>query len=116
MGVKSEIKVHGGDVGVHPAGTTDAELLKRKKVESLLPLPDHKKQKDEWAARMRQIFSPPRMLNDDGTVKQDFFKPKKVIIQVERRWGDADREKLLEVNTNTTPDRREREPFTLLLQ
>jgi len=72
-------------------------LEKRKDVAAhFLPLPDHKKQKTEWAARLRQILSPPDMLNEDGTIKQDYFKPKKVVIQTDRRWGDAEKEKLLE--------------------
>ena len=75
---------------------------------------------------MRQILSPPGMLNEDGTIKQvrararwreaalvrarrltpllqivvsqDFFKPKKVVIHVSRKWGDVEKEKLLEVS------------------
>lgn len=63
---------------------------------AVAPLPDHKKQRKEWAARMRQILSPPGMLNEEGTIKQDFFKPKKVVIHVSRKWGDVEKEKLLE--------------------
>ena len=39
-------------------------------VPELLPLPDHKKQRKEWAKRLRQILSPPGMLNEDGSIRQ----------------------------------------------
>lgn len=98
---------------------------------AVAPLPDHKKQRKEWAARMRQILSPPGMLNEEGTIKQvrsrarlareaalvrarrltpplvvvsqDFFKPKKVVIHVSRKWGDVEKEKLLEVSERKNP-------------
>ena len=33
-----------------------------------------------WATEMRQKFSPPEMLNEDGSINQDFFKPTQVRI------------------------------------
>ena len=89
MGVRS-IEV----AGVAPKEESKAE---EKNTAALsLPLPCHKTQRKEWAARLRKILSPPGMLNEDCTIKQDFFKPKKVVIQQDRRWGDAEKEKLLE--------------------
>jgi hypothetical protein len=35
-------------------------------------------ERDEWANKIRKIVSPPDMLNEDGTINQAFFKPKKV--------------------------------------
>ncbi len=107
-----EIKLDAAPKAVEVAAAAEGEaaakgpltlLEKRKDVAAhFLPLPDHKKQKTEWAARLRQVLSPPDMLNDDGTIKQDYFKPRKVVIQQDRRWGDAEKEKLLEVTTRPT--------------
>ena len=32
----------------------------------------------QWVHDMRSAFSPPAMLTDDGDIRQEFFKPKKV--------------------------------------
>jgi hypothetical protein len=45
----------------------------------------------QYAVDMRQLFSPPGMILPDGSINQEFFKPKKVITVNERRWGDAER-------------------------
>lgn len=34
----------------------------------------------QWVRDTRKVLSPPEMINPDGSVYQDFFKPKKVII------------------------------------
>ena len=49
-----------------------------------------------WSNEMRLQFSPPEMCHEDGSINQDFFKPKKIIIQLteERRWGDVEKEAL----------------------
>ncbi|KAI7846094.1 hypothetical protein COHA_000355 [Chlorella ohadii] len=49
-----------------------------------------------WAARMRQQFSPEGMCRPDGSIDQDFFKPKHIIIRLrdEEKWGPAQREAL----------------------
>eukprot|EP00879_Flechtneria_rotunda_P007372 GHRR01007733.1.p1 GENE.GHRR01007733.1~~GHRR01007733.1.p1 ORF type:complete len:199 (+),score=46.31 GHRR01007733.1:559-1155(+) len=47
-----------------------------------------------YATHMRKLFSPPGMLNSDGSINQDFFKPKKVVTVTERRWGEYERQKL----------------------
>ena len=36
---------------------------------------------EQWAREMRLNFSPPAMLNEDGAIKQDFFKPAQVLTQ-----------------------------------
>lgn len=51
-------------------------------------------QRIQWAISMRQKFSPSGMMNEDGSVNQDFFKPKRVVIVNERRWGEAEKEAL----------------------
>ena len=47
-----------------------------------------------WMLEMRRTFSPPGMLNEDGSINQEFFKPKRVIVVQDRKWGDAERELL----------------------
>lgn len=49
-----------------------------------------------WSNEMRRLFSPPGMCNPDGSINQDFFKPKKIIIQLteERKWGQTERDAL----------------------
>jgi len=87
------------EVARKPVGEGGTEKRKAEVDEdgaAVLPLPDHKKQRKEWAARLRQLLSPPGMLNEDGTIDQSFFKPKKVVIHVDRRWGDAEKDKLVE--------------------
>jgi hypothetical protein len=60
-------------------------------------------EKAAWAAKMRQQFSPEGMCNDDGTINQDFFKPKKIIIQLteDKKWGQAEKEALYKVSSIT---------------
>lgn len=45
---------------------------------------------------MRKQFSPEGMCNEDGSINQDFFKPKKIIIQLteDKKWGPAERDAL----------------------
>lgn len=33
----------------------------------------------QWAKDMRKLLSPPNMILEDGSVNQEFFKPKKVL-------------------------------------
>lgn len=53
--------------------------------------------KINWANEMRLQFSPKGMCRDDGGINQDFFKPKRIIIQLTeaRRWGEAEKIALL---------------------
>ena len=47
---------------------------------------------------MRRKFSPEGMLHEDGSINQDFFKPKRVvIIDDKKKWGNAERDLLLKV-------------------
>lgn len=48
----------------------------------------------EYATQMRQLFSPPGMLHQDGSIIQEFFRPKKVVTLADKKWGDAEREQL----------------------
>jgi hypothetical protein len=82
--------------GVSPKEEKNSSSKEQRNIALDLPLPCHKRQRKEWAARLRKILSPPGMLNEDCTIKQDFFKPKKVVIQQDRRWGVAEKAKLLE--------------------
>ena len=45
---------------------------------------------------MRRKFSPEGMVLQDGSIDQDFFKPKKVIIQLteDKKWGAAEKDAL----------------------
>lgn len=56
-------------------------------------------EKVSWANEMRLQFSPKGMCRDDGTINQDFFKPKRIIIQLTeaRKWGEAEKIALLKV-------------------
>jgi hypothetical protein len=56
-------------------------------------------EKVAWAAKMRQQFSPEGMCNEDGSINQDFFKPKKIIIQLteDKKWGQPEKEALYKV-------------------
>ena len=69
-----------------------------------------------WANRMRLLMSPKGAVNADGSIKQaraaaarvgaaqltpttclqEFFKPKQVVYVAEKKWGDAERDKLYE--------------------
>jgi hypothetical protein len=44
---------------------------------------------------MRQLFSPPGMIAKDGSIDQEFFRPRAVLTLHERRWGEAERVALL---------------------
>lgn len=48
----------------------------------------------DYAVHMRRLFSPPGMLNSDGSIHQEFFLPKKVLTLTDRKWGEQEREQL----------------------
>lgn len=49
----------------------------------------------EWAKQMRLKFGPSGMLEADGTINQQFFRPKQVVIMNDaKKWGDAERDML----------------------
>ena len=56
-------------------------------------------EKIAWAAKMRQLLSPEGMCHEDGSINQDFFKPKKIIIQLteDKKWGQPEKEALYKV-------------------
>lgn len=47
-----------------------------------------------YVMEMRRIFSPAGMLHADGSIDQGFFKPKRVVLINDRKWGDAERDAL----------------------
>lgn len=53
-------------------------------------------EKIDWVIEMRRKFSPEGMLNEDGTINQDFFKPKRVVIIDDKgkKWGAEERDNL----------------------
>ncbi|KAJ2664060.1 hypothetical protein IWW48_001072 [Coemansia sp. RSA 1200] len=61
-------------------------------------------EKQEWVKRMRLDFSrrpefpeTEHMINDEGMLNQQYFEPPKdAISQPERKWGDEEKQKLLE--------------------
>ncbi|WIA18127.1 hypothetical protein OEZ85_009605 [Tetradesmus obliquus] len=55
---------------------------------------DPQQQRRDYAMHMRRLFSPPGMLHPDGSINQEFFRPKKVVTLTDKRWGDAEREAL----------------------
>ncbi len=48
-----------------------------------------------WVVRMRRAFSPPAMLQSDGSIDQNFFRPKQVVVVHDKRWGDTERDLLI---------------------
>lgn len=48
----------------------------------------------DYAIHMRKLFSPPGMLNADGSINQEFFRPRKVLTLTDRKWGEQEREQL----------------------
>lgn len=48
-----------------------------------------------WANEMRKVVTRPDALNDDGSLNQQFFKPKKVVYAAEKaKWNESDWENL----------------------
>jgi len=68
-------------------------------VDSASELEQIRLEKIEWSKMMRQQFSPEGMCNEDGSINQNFFKPKKIIIQLteDKKWGEPEKEALLKV-------------------
>lgn len=58
--------------------------------------------KVSWTKEMRKRYSPDGVCTADGSINQDFFKPKRIIIQLseDKRWGPAEKEALYKVGTN----------------
>lgn len=52
-----------------------------------------------WGNDMRRQFSPAGVCLEDGSINQDYFKPKKIIIQLNeaKRWGEPEKAALLKV-------------------
>jgi len=50
--------------------------------------------RQQWASRLRQKFTPKEMLKEDGTINHDWFKPKATRIKV-RKWSGRERELLI---------------------
>lgn len=52
-----------------------------------------------WGNDMRRRFSPSGVCNEDGSLRQEFFKPKRIIIQLndpqKKKWGEEERDALL---------------------
>lgn len=51
-----------------------------------------------WGNSMRRQFSPPGVSLEDGSINQEFFKPKRIIIQLTeaKRWGESEKLALLQ--------------------
>ena len=48
-----------------------------------------------WANRMRLAVTRPDALNEDGSIDQSFFKPKRVVFEgAAKKWGAAEKDKL----------------------
>ena len=52
-----------------------------------------------WGNEMRRRFSPPGVSLEDGSINQDYFKPKRIIIQLTeaKKWGESEKIALLKV-------------------
>lgn len=67
---------------------------------------------------MRLQLSPEGMCNDDGSINQSFFKPKKIIIQLteDKKWGATERDALYKVRPTTSVHLlRSRNPIRTIL-
>jgi len=55
-------------------------------------------EKVAWGNSMRRQFSPQGVSLEDGSINQDFFKPKRIIIQLTeaKRWGESEKLALLQ--------------------
>lgn len=69
-----------------PAAAAEAAATKHHKEEALVDqqqqprhTEDRQQQHIEYAMHMRRLFSPPSMLHPDGSINQEFFRPKKVV-------------------------------------
>ena len=48
-----------------------------------------------WANSIRKIVTRPDAINEDGSLNQQFFKPKKVVYAAEKaKWNDDDKENI----------------------
>jgi len=50
--------------------------------------------KIEWAVHMRRKFTPSEMLNEDGSLNHEYFKPKQNFVKL-RKWTDRERKLLM---------------------
>jgi hypothetical protein len=57
--------------------------------------------REQWANRLRLLLSPKDSINADGSVKQEFYKPKKIVFVVDKKWGEAEKLKLYEASPPT---------------
>eukprot|EP00775_Hariotina_reticulata_P005357 gene5357-5593_t len=48
----------------------------------------------EHVLQMRRLFSPPGSVNADGSINQEFFRPKKVLTLMDRKWSEAEQRQL----------------------
>ncbi|DBB09808.1 hypothetical protein WJX82_006732 [Trebouxia sp. C0006] len=48
----------------------------------------------QWVHDMRAAFSPAAMLTEEGSINQEFFKPTKVVMVDDKKWGDNERDLL----------------------
>ena len=90
------VVVHGG--GAQTENDGDAVGV----VVPVEDMTDAVREKIVWGNEMRKKFSPKGMCEEDGSVRQDFFKPKRIIIQLTegKRWGEAEKVALLKVRAN----------------
>jgi len=56
---------------------------------------EEEKKKQEWARQMRVKFSPPEMLNPDGSLNHEYFKPSKHMRIKVKKWGDKEKKLLI---------------------
>ncbi|EFJ46448.1 hypothetical protein VOLCADRAFT_105588 [Volvox carteri f. nagariensis] len=49
----------------------------------------------QYVIEMRRRYSPPGMVNSDGSINQEFFKPKRIVVLQPRcKWGKPQRDAL----------------------
>jgi len=62
-----------------------------------MDIEQHEKEKQEWSRKMRLMFSPKDMISEDGSLNQEYFKPKQEILGLKiKKWKDEERKLLIQ--------------------
>jgi hypothetical protein len=74
--------------------TSPAEQSSQANSSKPTSISDLERERQEWARRLRLKLSPRDMIKEDGSLNEDYFKPKRVAIS-SRKWGEKERELLI---------------------
>lgn len=76
--------------------TTDTQKRDSKKQKNTNYITDkqHFFERERWVLDIRKIFTPKEMLNKDGTLNKDYFKPNFLTSKTEKKWTEKEKEAL----------------------